>query len=375
MNRPRAAEAPVPLFPSLQRELGLVDENLREVSDSAPLPVQPILEHALGAPGKRMRPAIAIAASQVCPGPAEAPVLVATGVELLHIATLVHDDTVDDTPLRRGRSTVAREWGAPMAVLAGDYIFAAAARYVCRTGNLRVVERFTQTIMDLSSGELIERFTAYDWRQTRQQYEERIYQKTASLFSASAEVGALLSDASQEGVAALTLYGRSVGMAFQVVDDILDFQGTADEVGKPVGQDLAQGTLTLPAIIALERYPKDNPIVALFTGEAEEENQRRALELVRNSGAIEEAYAAAAAFCRQATDALAPLPESAAKRLLVETADGHRFKLGTGCWSRRRSTLWSASGRGGRAAFRTHPPWDFFRGGCAPHTPAAESLR
>lgn len=321
MTHPRAAEAPAPLFPSLRRELDLVEENLREVSESAPLPVQPILEHALGAPGKRMRPAIAIAASQVYPGPVDAPVLVATGVELLHIATLVHDDTVDDTPLRRGRSTVARAWGAPMAVLAGDYIFAAAARYVCRTGNLRVVERFTQTIMDLSSGELIERFTAYDWRQTRQQYEERIYQKTASLFAASAEVGALLSEASAEGVAALTHYGRSVGMAFQVVDDILDFQGTADEVGKPVGQDLAHGTLTLPAIIALERYPKDNPIAALFAGEAPEENQRRALELVRNSGAIEEAYGAAAAFCRQATEALAALPESSAKRLLVETAE------------------------------------------------------
>ena len=100
-------------------------------------PVRPILEHALGSPGKRMRPAIAIAASQVFPGPIEAPVLVATGVELLHIATLVHDDTVDDTPLRRGRSTVASTWGAPMAVLAGDYIFAAAASYVCKTGNLR----------------------------------------------------------------------------------------------------------------------------------------------------------------------------------------------------------------------------------------------
>lgn len=321
MTNPRAAEAPAPLFPSLQRELELVEGNLREVSESAPLPVQPILEHALGAPGKRMRPAIAIAASQVYPGPVDAPVLVATGVELLHIATLVHDDTVDDTPLRRGRSTVARTWGAPMAVLAGDYIFAAAARYVCQTGNLRVVERFTQTIMELSSGELIERFTAYDWRQTREQYEERIYQKTASLFSAAAEVGALLSEASEAGVAALTLYGRSVGMAFQVVDDILDFEGTADEVGKPVGQDLAQGTLTLPAIIVLERYPKDNPIVALCAGEAPEENQQRALEMVRNSGAIEEAYAVAAAFCRQATEALAPLPESAAKRLLVETAE------------------------------------------------------
>ena len=321
MKHPSATEAVAPLFPSLQRELGLVEENLREVSRTAPPAVEPILEHALGSPGKRMRPAIAIAASQVFPGPIDPPVLVATGVELLHIASLVHDDTVDDTPLRRGRSTVASTWGAPMAVLAGDYIFAAAASYVCQAGNLQVVQRFTQTIMDLSSGELIERFTAYDWRQTREQYEERIYQKTASLFSAAAEVGALLSDASEESVDALTLYGRSVGMAFQVVDDILDFEGAADEVGKPVGQDLAHGTLTLPAIIVLERYPKDNPIIALFGGEAEEENLRRALEMVRTSGAIEEAYAVAASFCRQAREALAPLPDSAAKRLLVETAE------------------------------------------------------
>ena len=216
---------------------------------------------------------------------------------------------------------MATTWGAPMAVLAGDYIFAAAASYVCQAGKLRVVQRFTETIMELSSGELIERFTAYDWRQTREQYEERIYQKTASLFAAAAEVGALLSDASQESVDALTLYGRSVGMAFQVVDDILDFEGTADEVGKTVGQDLAHGTLTLPAIIVLERCPEDNPIVALFSGESPEENQRRALEMVRDSGAIQESYAVAASFCRQAREALAPLPDSAAKRLLVETAE------------------------------------------------------
>ena len=318
---PSVPEALAPLFPTIKRELGLVEENLREVSRRAPPAVQPILEHALGSPGKRMRPTIAIAASQVFPGPKDAPILVATGVELLHIASLVHDDTVDDTPLRRGRSTVASTWGAPMAVLAGDYIFAAAASYVCQTGNLRVVQRFTETIMELSSGELIERFTAYDWRQTREQYEERIYQKTASLFAAAAEVGALLSEASQESVDALTLYGRSVGMAFQVVDDILDFEGTADEVGKTVGQDLAHGTLTLPAIILLERCPEDNPIVALFSGEEPEENQRRALEMVRYSGAIQESYAVAASFCRQAREALAPLPDSAAKRLLVETAE------------------------------------------------------
>jgi heptaprenyl diphosphate synthase/octaprenyl-diphosphate synthase len=244
-----------------------------------------------------------------------------TAVELLHIATLIHDDTVDNASVRRGRATISSLWGPHVAVLVGDYVFATSATFVCDTKNIRVIRRFSETIMELSVGELKERFSANDWRVTRAQYEERIYNKTASLFVTAAESGAILSGASEQTVQAMKAYGANIGMAFQVVDDILDFQGTSDEVGKPVGNDLAQGTLTLPAILLLERYPENNPVVALFSGEERQESRRRALEMVRNSPIIADSYAVAADFRRTAVEALHPLPHSPYKRALLEIAD------------------------------------------------------
>jgi heptaprenyl diphosphate synthase/octaprenyl-diphosphate synthase len=242
-------------------------------------------------------------------------------VELLHIATLIHDDTVDNAAVRRGRATISSLWGPQVAVLVGDYAFATSATFVCDTRDIRVIRRFSETIMELSTGELRERFAANDWRQTRQQYEERIYSKTASLFTIAAESGAILSGAPEHQVQALKSYGASLGMAFQVVDDILDFEATDAAMGKPVGHDLAQGTLTLPSLLLLERYPENNPVVALFQGQDTEANGKRALEMVRNSGILADSYAVAADFCRRAVEALAPLPDSPYKRALLEIAD------------------------------------------------------
>ena len=152
-----------------------------------------------------------------------------------------------------------------MAVLLGDYLFATSATFVCDTGVVRVIRRFSETIMELASGQLIEFFTTFDPTKARKLYNERIYRKTASLFCTSAESGAILSDAPEHEVTALRQYGYNIGMAFQIVDDLLDVQGDASEIGKPVGNDLLQGVLTLPAIMLMERYPNDHPIDALFT--------------------------------------------------------------------------------------------------------------
>ena len=207
-----------------------------------------------------------------------------------------------------------------MAVLVGDYIFATSATFVCDTNNIRVIRRFSETIMELSTGELREQFSLFDWKQTRKQYEDRIYNKTACLFSTSGESGAVLSKAPESVVQSMKNYGKYLGMAFQVIDDILDFEADASEMGKPVGNDLVQGILTLPGMLLLERYPHDNPIASLFAGKDEEKNLKKALDMLHNSEIIQDSYSVAEGFARQATEVISDIPESAYKRSLIEIA-------------------------------------------------------
>ncbi|GAI28687.1 unnamed protein product, partial [marine sediment metagenome] len=171
------------------------------------------------------------------------------------------------------------------------------------------------------SGELNQAFSAFNLEQTRQQYLQRISGKTACLLSLATESGAILSQAPEKSVEALKEYGYNLGIAFQVVDDILDFIGTEEEMGKPIGSDLAQGTLTLPAILLLERYPEDNPVRRLFQNEDRQRNIELAMELVRNSSITQECYAVASDYYARACHNLSLLPDNASRRSLIKLAD------------------------------------------------------
>ena len=269
--------------------------------------VSDILGYVLENSGKRMRPALSLLASKFNPNDGRMAETLACVVELLHIAALIHDDTVDNSDFRRGKATVSSLWGRKAAVILGDYLVAASATFVCETENFRVIRRFSETAMELSRGELFEMAGAYDSRQTREQYLQHIHNKTASLFTVAGETSAVLSGAPEHLVQALKEYSYNLGMAFQVVDDILDFDGTREERGKPVGNDLAQGTMTLPVILAVERDPEDSPILALFRRPGDEESLRRAVELIQDSSIIEESYAVADEYCRKALDCLTRL--------------------------------------------------------------------
>ena len=244
----RASEIYAPVRESLDR----VERNLLDVSRLEFPFLAELLGHVLASRGKRLRPTIALLASRFSEHDHETTEKMATAVELLHIASLIHDDTVDGSATRHGRATISSVWGRDVAVQTGDYVFASAAALVCETGNIRVIRRFSQTIMDLATGQLREVAETHDPDGTREDYMARIYAKTASLFVVAAEAGAALSGASLETVEAMSSYGRSLGLAFQIVDDILDFEGVEDHIGKPVGSDLANGVLTLPTIIAME---------------------------------------------------------------------------------------------------------------------------
>lgn len=306
------------IYSPIRQQLNQVEDRLRSLPQTGGPYLEPLLDYVLASGGKRIRPAITLLASDFYPHDLEDSITMASAVELLHVATLIHDDTVDNSDLRRGQATVSNVWGQHVAVLFGDYVFATSATFVCETGNLRVIRRFSETIMDLASGELAEYFSAFDAKQARKQYDERIYRKTASLFRTAAETGAILGEASEEQVQALRAYGYNIGMAFQIVDDLLDVQGDAAELGKPVGNDLLQGVLTLPTIMLMERYPHDNPIEKLFNDRGADGRLRDALEMINGSGIISDCFAVIRQYCETASGSLDILPDCAARRSLLE---------------------------------------------------------
>jgi geranylgeranyl pyrophosphate synthase len=203
----------------------------------------------------------------------------------------------------------------------GDYLFAKAGESVSDTQSPRVIKLFSQTLAIISSGELSQLLDAFKLDQNRQRYFQRISNKTASLFSLATESGAVLSNAPEKSVKVLKEYGHNIGMAFQIVDDILDFVGTKEKLGKPVGSDLAQGTLTLPALLLLERYPEDNPIERVFKNKDKRKNTELAIELIRDSTIIPECYAVASEYCDKAHHNLDSLPENTSRQALIELAD------------------------------------------------------
>jgi octaprenyl-diphosphate synthase len=245
----------------------------------------------------------------------------ATATELMHIATLVHDDAIDSADMRRGNATINSVWGLDLAILVGDFLFARAGEFAARTGNIRVVTLFSQTLGIIARGEVKQALSAFRLDQTYEQYIERVAAKTAALFTLATESGSVLSGAPETSVKILHDYGYNLGIAFQIVDDILDFVGNEKEVGKPVGADLAQGTVTLPAYMLLERYPKDNPLLKIAKKENLLENTKKVIEMIRASDIIDECYKLAGDYCTQASRDLNKLPDKPHREALMALAD------------------------------------------------------
>jgi geranylgeranyl pyrophosphate synthase len=312
------------IYQSVEQDLARVEGQIKALTEASFPELAELLKHILLG-GKAIRPALTFLSARFYDYDLDQLLSMATSVELLHTATLVHDDAIDNSAVRRGRPTVNSLWGEDRAVLLGDYLFARAGEFAAMTGNLRVVRLFAQTLQIISSGELKQTFDAYNLEQTRQRYLERITSKTAALFSMSTESGAVLSQAPEDSIQALKDYGTNLGIAFQIVDDTLDFTSTEKEMGKPVGSDLAQGTLTLPAMLLLEHYPDDNPVRELFSNRdmaeaARREKIKRAMEMVTESSIVEECYRVASDYCAKARRKLELLPDKPVRKTLVEIA-------------------------------------------------------
>lgn len=312
------------IYAPVQEDLVKVDEQFRLLIDGQ-RDVFPELHKMLSqilVGGKIIRPTLTLLAGKFYEYDLKNLLPMATACELLHIATLVHDDAIDKASVRRGQPTINQVWGVERAVILGDYLFAWAGEFAAATGNIRVVRLFAQTLESISRGELRQGFSAFNLEQSYDQYIERIAGKTASLFAMATESGAVLSQAPEEAIQRLKDYGYNLGIAFQIVDDILDFISTEAEMGKPVGSDLVQGTITLPSLLILEHYPEDNPVKRLFNNQGNgQKNVIEALELVRSSSIIDECYQIASDYSTKACRGLKLFPDNPSRQALFALAD------------------------------------------------------
>ncbi|MGB4802108.1 MAG: polyprenyl synthetase family protein [Anaerolineae bacterium] len=273
--------------------------------------------------GKRLRPLLALLAARLFAPMSNQAIALAAAVETLHTATLVHDDVIDNALIRRGNPTLNASWTSGATVLAGDYLFARAAAFAAETGNVRVITLFAETLKVICEGELRQLAARYRWDQPKDAYYERIYAKTASLFAAATEGGAVLGAAREEDVERLRAFGYHLGMAFQIIDDILDFTSTDAVLGKPAGSDLHQGTVTLPVFYFIQDAPDRGALLAQLEAWAAADGHTSTLDLVAHiaqSNAIARAYDEAASFIAEAVAALQPLPASDTRNALLEIA-------------------------------------------------------
>ncbi|MBF6599250.1 MAG: polyprenyl synthetase family protein [Dehalococcoidia bacterium] len=317
------AKVATSIYGPVQEDLQRVEDALERVKQVDGFPMlAKMLAHVLAGGGKRIRPAIALLAGKFGAYDGGLLVPLAASIELLHTATLVHDDVIDASPSRRGRDTANALFNNAASVMLGDFMFAHSAELIARTDNTDVVRLFARTLLAIAGGELHQDMSAYEYGQDTLTYFGRIEGKTASLFATSAEGGAMVAGCAPDRREALRQYGLNVGMAFQVVDDILDFAGDEAEMGKPIGSDLMQGTLTLPSLLLMDRYPKDNPIKRAFrTRKPKEQHVAEAVSMVRNSDILNESYAVARDFRERALASVRGLPADDARASLEAIAD------------------------------------------------------
>jgi geranylgeranyl pyrophosphate synthase len=278
------------------------------------------LEHLLAAGGKRIRPTLGILVGNMFRGGTDRLVTFCAAAELLHTATLVHDDLIDGALLRRGTETINARWSSAATVLTGDFLFARAAKLAADLDNLEAMRMFAETLAVIVNGELTQLFSARGVI-NRDNYYQRIYAKTASLFEMVAQTAALLSTDDPAPIQAMRKFGYELGMAFQIVDDLLDFTGEQAAVGKPLGSDLLQGLVTLPAIYYSEMFP-DNPDVRSLAagGWGDRERMERLVQSIRTSEAIHKSMREAEQGIERAIACLASFAPSTERTALEELA-------------------------------------------------------
>ena len=302
-------------------EIDAVNRLIRAEMNSDIALINTLGEYIIQAGGKRLRPLILLLSARALDYDGDHHITLAAVIEFIHTATLLHDDVVDASTLRRGNPTANDVWGNEASVLVGDFLYSRSFQMMVRAGSMPVMEIMSVTTNVIAEGEVLQLLNAHVAETTEQAYLETIYRKTARLFESAAQLGGVLANAPDKQVAGLAAYGKHLGNAFQLVDDLLDYQASSEEMGKNTGDDLAEGKPTLPLIEAMRRGSHEQANVirsAIENGEIEKLEQ--ILQIVRDTGAVDYTRSAALAESQAAIDALAGLPHTDYKAALINLA-------------------------------------------------------
>jgi octaprenyl-diphosphate synthase len=284
--------------------------------------INQLSQHIIYSGGKRLRPMLVMLCAKACGYQGDQDALLAAVVEFIHTATLLHDDVVDDSDLRRGRETASSIWGNEAAVLVGDYLYSRAFQMMVKAQSMRIMDLLANATNTIAQGEVLQLLNINDANTTEQKYNEVIYGKTACLFEAATQVGAILSGSDEQTEQALKNYGKHLGTAFQLIDDALDYMANADELGKNVGDDLAEGKPTLPLIYAMQHG--DDEQQALIRNAIENgglDHIDAITQIIHNTGALKYTYQQAqneADLAKHAIESLPPSEYTQALRFLAD---------------------------------------------------------
>jgi len=317
-----------PLTASPATALALVAQDMARVDDvishrlSSGVPlVGQVAQYIISAGGKRLRPVILLLTCGALNYQDERKYSLAAVVEFIHTATLLHDDVVDESTLRRGRPTANENFGNPASVLVGDFLYSRAFQMMVDAGSMRIMQVLADATNVIAEGEVLQLMNMHDASLDEAAYLRVIRSKTAKLFEASSRLAAILAQTSPELEEACAEYGQALGTAFQVIDDVLDYEGNAAEMGKNLGDDLREGKATLPLILAMQRGTPDQKALiqqAIETGSVDQLNQ--VISIVRETGALDGSRQAAMAEAQRAVDAAQHLPNGPYKDALVALA-------------------------------------------------------
>ncbi|NPV76904.1 MAG: polyprenyl synthetase family protein [Anaerolineae bacterium] len=311
----------VSIFAQVQADIQAVEDLMLAQTHEQHRDLQAALELIVKSGGKRIRPTISLLIGQMLNAPHEKLITIAAAIELLHTATLIHDDLIDGSLLRRGMPTLNSQWSPGSTVLTGDFIFARAAKLAADSDSIPVMKIFSQTLSTIVNGEITQLFSAR-CQVDRESYYRRIYSKTASLFEISAWSPALISPADETTIDAMRKFGYNIGMAFQIIDDILDFTGDQETIGKPVGNDLRQGLVTLPTLYYIEDHPEEPDILKLSQGNCPDfERVDHLVNQIRTSEAIRKAHQEACQYAERALGYLQTQTDCSERRSLENLAN------------------------------------------------------
>ncbi|MEQ6289618.1 octaprenyl diphosphate synthase [Vogesella sp. GCM10023246] len=312
-----------PLFRSLVADdMNAVDQAIRTRLHSDVVLIRQVAEYIISAGGKRLRPMLTLLAGRALDYNGPHLHSLAAMIECIHTATLLHDDVVDESDMRRGRETANAMFGNAASVLVGDFLYTRAFQMMVESGSLRILQVMADATNIIAEGEVLQLLNIGNVDVSEQQYLQVIQYKTAKLFEAATRVGAIIADAAPEQEQALAAYGMHLGTAFQIIDDVLDYSGDAATIGKSLGDDLAEGKPTLPLIYTMRQGPAAAATVVREALEAaNRERFSEVLAAVQSCGALDYARREAEKAAAAAIAALAPLPEGDYKRALAEIAE------------------------------------------------------